>query len=74
MIEAIQQSTLQSVNSKGHEPIAFTKNLYEGKRFSIETFIEHEIEHPNVAIEFINPTTYIDKTFCPYSDWAEALR
>jgi hypothetical protein len=31
------------------------------------------MDKQNLGVEFVNPTTYVDKTFCPYSDWAECL-
>lgn len=39
VVEAIQQSILQSIDAKG-QTLEFTQNSFEGKRFSVETFIK----------------------------------
>ncbi len=40
VVEYVQQAILLSVGSgSGKSPTVLAKNLYEGKRFSIETFI-----------------------------------
>lgn len=57
------------MDSKGHQ-VAFVKDSFEGKRFSIETFVEYDLPKQNIGVEFVNPTVYVDKSFCPYSDWA----
>lgn len=40
VVEAIQQSILQSIDAKGQHTLEFTQNSFEGKRFSVETFIK----------------------------------
>jgi len=39
VVEAIQQAILNSVDTKGQDKTPLTKTLFEGKRFTIETFI-----------------------------------